>query len=208
MSPRAKGALPTREQIIDATASVIRSIGLGRATTKEIAQAAGLSEAALYRYFTDKMDLFVCVMGERVPQFISALSDLPERVGHRTVRINLEDIAREALQFYDHTLPIATALFAEPDLLARHQEQLRSKEVGPQRTIDMLGGYIRAEQRLMRLNQRADPDAAASLLLGACAGRALIRRFTGQLDSAEDDDRFVRQLVRTLLIGLAPEPSA
>lgn len=206
MNPRTRDA-PTREQIIDATASVIRSIGLGRTTTKEIAQAAGLSEAALYRYFTDKTELFLCVIGERVPQFIMALNDLPDRVGHRTVRINLEDIARVALQFYDHTLPIATALFSEPDLLARHQEQLRNKSAGPQRTIDLLSGYVRSEQRLGRLNQRADPEAAASLLLGACAGRALIRRFIGQQDAPEEDDRFIRQIVRTLLIGLAPESS-
>ena len=203
MSPRIKDA-PTREQIIDATASVIRNIGLGRTTTKEIAQAAGLSEAALYRYFSDKMDLFLCVIGERVPQFISALNDLPERVGHRTVRINLEEIARVALQFYDHTLPIATALFSEPALLARHQEQLRKKAAGPQRTLDLFAGYIRAEQRLGRLNQRADPDAAASLILGACAARSLIRHFIGQHDAPEDDERFIRQIVRTLLLGLAP----
>ena len=203
MSPRTKDA-PTREQIIDATATVIRTIGLGRTTTKEIALAAGLSEAALYRYFTDKTDLFLCVIGERVPQFISALNDLPERVGHRTVRINLEEIARVALQFYDHTLPIATALFSEPDLLARHQEQLRKKAAGPQRTIDLLAGYVRAEQRLGRLNQRADPEAAASLLLGACAARSLMRRFIGEHDAPEEDERFIRQIVRTMLFGLAP----
>ena len=207
MSPRTKDAPPTREQIIDATASVIRSMGLGRTTTKEIAQAAGLSEAALYRYFADKMDLFLCVIGERVPQFISALNDLPERVGHRTVRINLEDIARVALEFYGHTLPIATALFAEPDLLARHQERLRDESDGPEHTIDLLAAYIRAEQRLGRLNQRPDAEAAASLLLGACAARALIRRFIGAPDAPDEDDRFVHQIVRTLLIGLAPQPS-
>ena len=206
MSPKTKD-VPTREHIIDATDSVIRSIGLGRTTTKEIAQAAGLSEAALYRYFTDKTELFLCVIGERVPQFIAALNDLPDRVGERTVRRNLEDIARVALQFYDRTLPIAAALFSEPDLLARHQEHLRKKATGPQRTIDMFAAYIRAEQRLGRFNQRADPDAAASLLLGACAARSLIRHFVGEQDAPDDDDRFVRQIVRTLLIGLAPEPT-
>src|SRR6516165_4638397 len=111
----------TRDQILDAAATVIRNIGLGHTTTKEIASAAGLSEAALYRHFADKAELFLCVIGERVPQLVAAFVELGSRAGHRTVRSNLEDVARVALSFYDQALPIATSLFAEPDLLARHQ---------------------------------------------------------------------------------------
>jgi len=205
MNPRARHVeAPTREQILDATASVIRSIGLGRATTKEIAQAAGLSEAALYRHFADKADLVVSVICERVPHMIATLHDVPERAGQRTVRTNLEDVGRTALQFYDSTIPVVAALFSEPDLLARYAEQLRRQMRGPQRPIELVASYVRAEQRLGRLKPRADADAVAQLLLGACAGRALIRRLVGQQDSAEDDERFVRRVVKTLLVGVAP----
>jgi AcrR family transcriptional regulator len=38
-----KNTPSTREQILDAAASLIRNIGLGHTTTKEIAAAAGLS---------------------------------------------------------------------------------------------------------------------------------------------------------------------
>ena len=37
----------------------MRTIGLARATTKEIARAADCSEAALYKHFTGKEELFV-----------------------------------------------------------------------------------------------------------------------------------------------------
>ena len=84
----------TRDQILDAAATVIRNIGLGHTTTKEIASAAGLSEAALYRHFADKAELFLCVIGERVPQLVAAFGELGSRAGHRTVRSNLEDVAR------------------------------------------------------------------------------------------------------------------
>ena len=67
----------TRDHILDAAALLIRDIGLGHTTTKEIATAAGLSEAALYRHFADKADLFLCVIGERLPELVAALQDLP-----------------------------------------------------------------------------------------------------------------------------------
>lgn len=196
----------TRDQILDAATSLIRNIGLGHTTTKEIASAAGLSEAALYRHFTDKAELFLCVVGERLPQLIAALKDLPSRAGHRSVRSNLEDLARVALPFYDQTLPIAASLFAEPELLARHQEQLKHKNTGPHRALEQLAAYVRAEQRLGRINARVEPEAVAALLIGSCVGRALIRRFSGEEDAPGSDERFIRNVVRTLIEGLAPAP--
>jgi AcrR family transcriptional regulator len=206
VSPRDKDTpLSTRDHILDAAVSVIESLGLGRATTREIAQAAGLSEAAMYRYFADKTELFLCVIGERLPQLIAILKDLPSHAGERSVRANLEDVARVALQFYEQTIPIVTSLFAEPELLARHQEQLRLKNMGPHRTNEMLAAYVRAEQRYGRVNERADADAVAALLIGSCLARAMACRFLGDEPSPEDDQRFARSVVRTLMIGLAPE---
>jgi AcrR family transcriptional regulator len=197
--------LTTRDQILDAAAHVMHTLGLGRTTTREIAQAAGLSEAALYRHFADKAELFLCVIGERLPQLVATLKDLPSRVGRRTVRSNLEDVARVALPFYDQTAPMAAALFAEPDLLARHQERMREKDAGPQHAIEMLATYVRAEQRVGRVATRADAEAAASMLLGACLGRAFMRGFMGNQHPAEADERFVKCIVRTLMNGLAPD---
>jgi AcrR family transcriptional regulator len=182
----------------------MHTLGLARATTKEIASAAGLSEAALYRYFSDKADLFLCVIGERLPELVATLKDLPTRVGKRTVRTNLEDVVRVALPFYDQTVPMAAAMFAEPELLKKHQAEMSRLGSGPHKSYDLLAAYLRAEQRTGRINPRADADAAAQLLVGACLGRAMLRRFTGRQDSAGDDERFSRAVVRTLLEGLAP----
>lgn len=206
MSPRAKdNLLTTRDQILDAAAHVMNTIGMGRTTTREIAQAAGLSEAALYRHFADKAELVLCVIGERLPQLVATLMDLPARVGRRTVRSNLEDVARVALPFYDQTAPMAASLFSEPELLARHQAHLRQKEAGPHRALELLANYLRAEQRAGRVTQRADAEAAAALLVGACLGRAFMRRFTGEQHDPDADERFVKAVVRTLMNGLSPD---
>jgi AcrR family transcriptional regulator len=47
----------SRDRILDGAVDVMRSRGLARASTKEIARAAGVSEALLYKLFADKTDL-------------------------------------------------------------------------------------------------------------------------------------------------------
>lgn len=58
---------PARVRILDAAHELMLTVGLARATTKEIARAAGCSEAALYKYFDTKEELFVRVLAERLP---------------------------------------------------------------------------------------------------------------------------------------------
>src|SRR5215210_7138434 len=53
----ARGA-GTRERILAAAREVMLSKGLVRATTKEIARAADLSEGTLYNHFANKEELF------------------------------------------------------------------------------------------------------------------------------------------------------
>ena len=189
----------TRERILDAAASVVRERGLARATTKEIAKAAGLSEAALYRHFHDKVELFVHVLDERLPGLISAMKDLPGRVGKDPVAGTLEEIGRVALTFYAEMVPMTGSLFSEPEILARHQESLRAQGLGPQLALLTLATYLRAEQKLGRVPEALDPDAGAALLLGACFQRAFIAQFIGSPVVEKDDRRFVKKLVSTLL---------
>jgi len=51
-----------RNQILDAAAAVFAEKGFHRATTKEIAKAAGVSEGTIYNYFDSKADLLIGIM--------------------------------------------------------------------------------------------------------------------------------------------------
>jgi len=51
-----------RNQILDAAAAVFAEKGFHRATTKEIAKAAGVSEGTIYNYFANKDDLLISMM--------------------------------------------------------------------------------------------------------------------------------------------------
>jgi AcrR family transcriptional regulator len=51
-----------RAQILDAAATVFAKKGFHRATTKEIARVAGVSEGTIYNYFDSKDDLLIGIM--------------------------------------------------------------------------------------------------------------------------------------------------
>ncbi|MFD9795709.1 TetR/AcrR family transcriptional regulator [Streptomyces sp. NPDC059070] len=191
-----------RGRIVDAAHELMLTIGLARATTKEIARAVGCSEAAIYKYFASKEELFVTVLRERLPELTPLLDRLAARPGEGSVEENLTEIARQAALFYAQTFPIAASLYADPRLRERHAEGLRELGNGPHMPIRGLDAYLRAEQAAGRLRAGADTYAAASLLLGACAHRAYAYEMTedGKPPAALDD--FAASLARTLLAGI------
>ncbi|MFJ9814040.1 TetR/AcrR family transcriptional regulator [Streptomyces sp. NPDC101151] len=193
---------PARVRILDAAHELMLTVGLARATTKEIARAAGCSEAALYKYFDSKEDLFVRVLAERLPRLTPLLSGLAAQPGQGTLEENLTEIARRAALFYEQSFPIAASLYAETQLKQRHDDGLRKIGSGPHMPIESLDAYLSAEQAAGRVRADADTFAAASLLLGACAQRAFAYDAT---ESGERPpvDTFAARLVRTLLGGIA-----
>jgi AcrR family transcriptional regulator len=79
-APSGPGAR-TRQRILEASERLMRTIGLARVTTKEIARAADCSEATLYKYFTSKEELFVAVLEERLPSLGSLIAELTAAAG-------------------------------------------------------------------------------------------------------------------------------
>ncbi|MEU9283256.1 helix-turn-helix domain-containing protein [Streptomyces sp. NPDC048275] len=199
---------PARIRILDAAHELMLTVGLARATTKEIARAAGCSEAALYKYFPSKEELFVSVLKERLPQLAPLLASLAAEPGRGTLLENLTEIARQAALFYEQSFPIAASLYAEPQLKRRHEESMRSMGRGPHMPIRGLDAYLRAEQGAGRVRAGVDTYAAASLLLGACAQRAFAYDSTEQ-GKPPPVDEFATSIARTLLggISVADEPS-
>jgi AcrR family transcriptional regulator len=206
-APLTGGAL-TRSRILDAAARLMATVGLARTTTKQIAQAAGYSEAALYKHFQSKEEIFVSVLNEREPPMAETLVRLTSRAGTADVSRHLTEVAQIAVLFYRRSFPMAASLFASPELLAAHRRKLDLSTAGPQKATQHLAAYLSAEQRLGRLSRRVDPDAAATLLLGACFHRAFLSLFlagdaAGELRPA-DDEQFAAEAVRALLHGITP----
>lgn len=194
--------MSTRERILDGAVRVIQTLGLARATTKEIAREVGLSEAALYKHFRDKEQLFLHLLRERLPHFIDSLQRLPSRVGEGSVAQHLEDLAVEAAAFFREVMPMSAALFASTELLNAQRAAAKREGVGPHLAVVTLAAYLRAEQTIGRVGAGCDADAAAALLLGACFHRAFVQSFFGEAHDDAAARAFAKGLVKTLGAGL------
>lgn len=188
-----------REHILDVAEQVIRGNGLAHATTRRIATKAGCSEGTIYRHFKNKEEVFLAVLVERVPRLLIAMQIVSEKAGKGDVRRGLAQVLRSALEFYDVTIPMTAALFAEPRLLARQQEWMRDSNVGLH-PVTQLAQYVAREQAASRFSSEAVPESVASELLGACYLRAYSKQFTDV--SPLSDRKFINDTIACLLDGI------
>lgn len=191
-------ATSSRERILDGAVAVMRERGLAYATTKEIARAAGVSEALLYKVFDDKVGLFLDVLAERLPRVTLFNEGLASQAGRGTVAGNVRRLAGELVAYYVETFPVAASVFSDAALLTRHREALREREAGPHRVVEAVADYLRAEQHAGRVSGDANPSTVAELLVGACLHRAFLASFQQQRPSATTISRFAAEIAETL----------
>jgi len=182
--------MSTRDRILDAAATVLRERGLARTTTKEIARAAGCSEALLYKHFTDKQELFLAVLTERAPRLDAPVA----LVGRATVVENVATLVGQLLAFYSRSFPMSASILGAPDLLAVHREGMRRRGAGPQGPALQVQAYLDAEVRHGRLARGVDTEALSRALAGAALFEAFLAVYAG-LDAVPDADARARSIV-------------
>lgn len=187
--------MTARERILDAALAVMEERGLARATTKEIARAAGCSEPLLYRYFPDKQALFMDVLMERLPP-LTGWADL---VGSGTVAGNLAAITERLLAFYLRSFPIAASTFSDAALLAEHRRRIAARGGGPSKPAEAVEAYLRAEQGGGRVAAALDPAAVARVVAGAALFEAFVARY--EEVAVADLAATARGIVGTLDLG-------
>ena len=68
-------AAERRAQIINVSKKLFSEKGFNGTTTKEIAQASGISEAMIFFHFASKEDLYTAIIDLRIQEVGDALSD-------------------------------------------------------------------------------------------------------------------------------------
>ena len=199
-----KAIATTEERLLGAVEELMRSQGLARITTRDIAKAAGLAEGTLYNHFRDKDELFMAVLQLNVGEFAHAIQDLPLRVGQATVLDNLRPVAEAAAGFHIKVAPLVCSLLADQKLLAETRGRMQERRVGPQRSLESLAAYIAAEQRLGRINSELDAGAVATLILGTSFHMAVFDHFSGSSPDERQSRARMRRAIQALVIGLTP----
>lgn len=182
----------------------MRTQGLKATTIKEIARAAGVAEGAMYRHFSDKVELIRATMLERFPSLGTALARLLDSVGEGTVGGNLQRLVIEAIAGYTELIAFSATLLTDAEVLAAIREEFTARGIGPARAHDGLVAYLRAETERGRLRPTMPPMTVSVALLGACHEYAYIQVMHQQVPFG-DEETFARELVASLVPGADPE---
>jgi AcrR family transcriptional regulator len=164
--PDALGSLAPRARLIEATRSVVRQVGYAHASTRSIAQAAGVAEGTIYRHFPDKVSLFFAAVRESNDPVVAWVTELPARAGAGTVEGNLVDAAVHLASLRDEIIPLELAIAADPELAAQRRRAMTAAGPSlPPGPPEAVSAYLAAEQRLGRVRADLDPGEAATILL-------------------------------------------
>jgi AcrR family transcriptional regulator len=195
----------TRARLIEATRSVVREVGYAHASTRAIAQAAGVAEGTIYRHFPDKAALFFATVLESNAPIVAWVATLPGRAGEGTVEGNLTDAAVRLASLRDQIMPLELAIAVDPKLAAQRRQAMAAAGSSlPPGPPEAVAAYLAAEQRLGRVRADIHPREAAGVLLGALFALGAMPAID---DEGLDPDR-VASAVRLIVRGIqsAPEP--
>jgi len=191
-------AAARRLQIIEAAAQLFAEKGFHRTTTRDIAEAAEVSEGTLYNYFESKDELLLGIMEK--------LSDLPVMGGRREDAV-LEDpheffvdMMRQRRSLIDENNAMLQSVLSEilvnPELCQRYYEEL----IIP--AMDILSSHM---QTLVDQGQLRTISAAymARVLMGLMMGLFVLELLGDSMIQLEWED--LSQFVALLFFeGAAP----
>lgn len=187
------------EAILDVARTVFLRKGIN-ATTKEIAQRAGIAESTLFYRFPTKEALFRAAMASTpVPAWVEELEAL---VGQGDTYANLQHITREMTLFAKQVIPLFMLAFG--DNPRSPVTEISPGKRSAMQYLDRLATYLRREQELGRIRS-CNTDILANTLFGTCTGFVMDAIVLKRNPSSDEIETFVLGLVEMIWRGVAPE---
>lgn len=164
--PTAQGAA-SRDVIIDAAAAIFARLGYDRARMVDIVDASGLSKGSVYFHFDSKEALAVAVLEERHRRWIADVERILAQAAEGEARIRRLLPAMLSLHDEDSDAWVISRLTQS---LAGVPSTRDLAAAMTQRWIDVVAGFIRDDGLVADLDPPLDPDALATVLVGAFDG--------------------------------------
>ncbi|OGT82048.1 MAG: nucleoid occlusion factor SlmA [Gammaproteobacteria bacterium RIFCSPLOWO2_02_FULL_61_13] len=166
MSARAR--VDRKQQILEVLARELETHPGSRITTAGLAQAVGVSEAALYRHFASKARMFEALIDFAEDSVFSLVNRILEQDQDAVTRC--ERITRVLLGFSDRNPGITRILLG--DALVGENERLRAR-VGRffERVETQLKQVLREANLVDGLRAAASIDASANQIMALIEGR-------------------------------------
>ncbi|MDQ5845197.1 MAG: TetR/AcrR family transcriptional regulator [Acidobacteriota bacterium] len=134
-------------QILRVAVSLFSQRGFGGTTTKEIAQAAGISEAMVFRHYATKQALYSAILDHKAcsGDTMNPAELVAEALEEKDDRAVFERLALGALTHHDLDPEFQRLLLHSA--LEGHELAQMFFEKFVQRVYELLGGYIAGRQR-------------------------------------------------------------
>lgn len=196
-----------RRQLLQVAIASFAQNGFSGTKTKDIAAAAGVSEAILFRHFASKEDLYHAILDEKEAtlggeRWFAEMKELAERRDDRGL---LQHIARQLIRSFRedsafHRLLLYASL--EGHLLADLFHERFGLPMG-----DFLARYIADRQREGAFRE-CDPGVATMFVFGSLVHYAMYRYVVGVKNFPPSEDTIIDHFVEFILSGLEQRPAA
>jgi AcrR family transcriptional regulator len=193
-----------RLQILRVAISLFARKGFRGTTTKEIAQAAGVSEAIIFRHFATKEELYSAILdhkactGGGLDDICKAVSEAVESKDDRAV---FEGLALTLLEHHEEDTEFMRLL--SHAALEGHELTQMFWERNVLQMYEFLGTYIRERQREGAFRQM-EPKIAVRAFLGMIIHHSVNNNLWDQKRSVLDisNEEAARQFTEILLKGI------
>ncbi len=208
-APIRKSRMPADDrhrQLLRSAIDCFARNGFGGTKTKDIAAAAGVSEAILFRHFATKEDLYHAILDMKEDQeAANSLKVLIEECAARRDDAGVfSAVAREIFASFEED-PAFQRLILYALLEGHLMANLFHKRLGSRRR-EFMRRYVVQRQAEGAFRQ-GDPDLALNFAVGSLVHFAMAKHIFGMKKPAIADEAVIKQIVEFILAGLT-EPAA
>jgi AcrR family transcriptional regulator len=187
-----------RQDILKAAMELFAKNGFRGTTTRDLASQADVNEAIIFRYFTNKTELYRAILEEKVHQGDNHYKEVEEMAKTSDIQTFLEFIGHRFLERHEQDSTFMRLLLFS----ALEGHELADMFLTAMAVRDPMVTYI-GRQMDAGIFRRMDPFLAARAFLGMFVGHVQIQEIFGQKKAREfDRSEVVRTFVTIYLAGM------
>lgn len=196
-----KSRLPAakrREQLLDCAAQLFAVSGYARATTAELARAAGVTEPIIYRHFASKRDLFVALIERAAKQTIDRweeqLADAKDSAERLRILLGKNPMVSDAGRYAYRVIIQSITEIEDREIhkaVNTHIKELHA----------FLVRELTRAQGEHRVTGRFSPEIIAWLLIHAALGYGVLDAMKIAGQGEDDAGTHIQDVITRILVG-------
>ncbi|HEY9651738.1 MAG TPA: TetR/AcrR family transcriptional regulator [Coleofasciculaceae cyanobacterium] len=199
MNDSVRSTVRTRTRLLKAAAEVFATEGIEGATTREIAQVAGVNEVTLFRHFPSKDELLGAVVQQVMAlQQAEALSH--QQQWTQDLLIDLKHYAWVYNTILEEHEALIVTFMGEAKRRPEVAHRVILEAVQPLR--EKLITYLRDAQERGTVRQDVDPEVAIDLFAGMLLS-GMLRRCFGAIPMSYSRESYIESCVSIFVHGIS-----